>query len=389
MLFGKDTQWWKDQGAYWTAVEIGQQPATWKKTIEQIQADAPVLDEFTTSVLADPRGQVVLTGAGTSEFVGNAIFPYLSSRNDFRVHSFATTDLVAAPQYYIDKSRPVLLVSYGRSGNSPESVGAVETVNALSDKVKHLFITCNKDGALSKFAQGNDTCLAVNLTPETHDQSFAMTSSFTNMYLATLLALGQDLEGASQDALLAAEKGQAFLDTKWDVIQDVVDSFDFDRIVYLGSNNLKGVAQESALKMCELTGGEVDTIHDTPMGFRHGPKSVINPATLTVLYLSDEPYTRQYELDILKEMAPQRKGNKILVVSSKPDPEAEALADWFISMDNGRDLENVYLGLEYVMAAQLLAMFKSIKSGHTPDNPCPTGEVNRVVKGVTIYPWGE
>ena len=30
---------------------------------------------------------------------------------------------------------------------------------------------------------------------------------------------------------------------------------------------------------------------------------------------------------------------------------------------------------------------QSLSLGITPDNPCPTGEVNRVVKGVTLYPY--
>ena len=214
-----------------------------------------------------------------------------------------------------------------------------------------------------------------------------MTSSYSNMYLATLLALNLDeLDAYEKMINVVIEHGQNFLNGAWETAKKAVDEFDFNRIVYLGSNNLKGVAQESALKICELTGGNVDTVFDTPMGFRHGPKSVINPNVLTVVYLSDDPYTRQYEYDIIKEMSPERKGNKILVVSSKDD-DIKQYADYFISMDNGVDLPNVVCGLEYIMVAQTIAIFKSLKLGFTPDNPCPSGEVNRVVKGVILYPY--
>ena len=280
------------------------------------------------------------------------------------------------------------MVSYGRSGNSPESVGAVEVANEVCrENISHLFVTCNANGALSKFAEGKENCYAINLTPETHDQSFAMTSSYSNMYLATLLAFSIDeLDefAALVEKIIAAD--QNFLDNNWSLAKQAVDEFDFNRIVYLGSNNLKGVAQESALKICELTGGSVDTVFDTPMGFRHGPKSVINSTTLTVVYLSDDPYTRQYEYDIIKEMSPERKGNKIMVVSSKDD-DIKAYADYFISFDNGCDLPNVLCGLEYITVAQTIAIYKSLKLGFTPDNPCPSGEVNRVVKGVILYPY--
>ena len=96
----------------------------------------------------------------------------------------------------------------------------------------------------------------------------------------------------------------------------VPPTFDFDRIVYLGNIALKGVAQESALKMLELTAGKVATMYDSQLGFRHGPKSIINDTPLTVAYLSDDAYRRQYELDLIKEMSGQRKGNKIVAESS-------------------------------------------------------------------------
>lgn len=387
MLFHETEDFWKEKGGYWTAREISQQPETWKKTLAQVKNEKEDLQKFVSRITKNEDFDIVLTGAGTSEFVGNSLFPSLEKKYDHKVKSYGTTDIVADPESYLSATKPTLLISFGRSGNSPESVAAVEAANTVCENVAHLFVTCNKDGALSKFAQGKDNCYALNLTPETHDQSFAMTSSYSNMYLATLLTLNLDEIDKYEDMInVIIEHGQNYFDKKWETAKNIVDDFDFKRIVYLGSNNLKGVAQESALKINELTGGHVDTNFDTPMGFRHGPKSVINPETLTIVYLSDDPYTRQYEYDIIKEMSPERKGNKILVVSSKDDP-IKSLADYFISFDNGVDLPNVVCGLEYIMVAQTIAIFKSLKLNFTPDNPCPTGEVNRVVKGVTIYPY--
>ena len=388
MLFNKTEEAWKELNGFWTAKEILQQPETWKKTIAQIKNEKVAIKAFIERTTKNEDFDIILTGAGTSEFVGNSIFPYLTKKYNYKVKSYGTTDIVADPESYLSQTKPTLLVSYGRSGNSPESVGAVEVANEVCrENISHLFVTCNANGALSKFAEGKENCYAINLTPETHDQSFAMTSSYSNMYLATLLAFSIDeLDefAALVEKIIAAD--QNFLDNNWSLAKQAVDEFDFNRIVYLGSNNLKGVAQESALKICELTGGSVDTVFDTPMGLRHGPKSVINSTTLTVVYLSDDPYTRQYEYDIIKEMSPERKGNKIMVVSSKDD-DIKAYADYFISFDNGCDLPNVLCGLEYITVAQTIAIYKSLKLGFTPDNPCPSGEVNRVVKGVILYPY--
>ena len=86
-------------------------------------------------------------------------------------------------------------------------------------------------------------------------------------------------------------------------------------------------------------------------------------------------------------MAGQRKGNKIALVYNKPVENVEELADFTVQLNIGEDMENIMLGLDFIMVAQILAVLKSLSMGITPDNPCPTGEVNRVVKGVILYPY--
>ena len=390
MIFDRSEEQWKEVGSYWTSKEIFQQPETWLKTFNQVKAEKDSIKALISKVISQDDYDIILTGAGTSEFVGNSIFPFLSPLNNFKVKSYGTTDIVACPEDYISRTKPTLLVSFGRSGNSPESVAAVEAANTVCENIHHLFVTCNHDGALSKFAHGKDNCYAINLTPETHDQSFAMTSSYSNMYLATVLSFNIDkldeIEPIVKDIV---DKTSKFHQTGYETCKKIVDEFDFQRIVYLGSNCLKGVSQESALKICELTAGKIMTTFDTTMGFRHGPKSVVCPGSLEVVYLSDDPYTRQYDVDIVKEMAPERNGNKILVVSSYDDPSVKDLGDYFISFNNEKRYNNVYLGLEYVNVAQIIAVYKSLKCNVQPDTPCPSGRVNRVVKGVNIYPYSK
>ena len=389
MIFGKDKQTLESEHSIFTATEIHQQPGTWTKTIQQIASMKEELKAFLANVTSKEDYDIILTGAGTSEFVGNALYSYINKVTDFKTKSFGTTDIVATPENYLSRTKPTLLVSFGRSGNSPESVGAVEAADVVcKENVYHLFVTCNAEGALSKAAKTRDNAFAINLTPETHDQSFAMTSSYSNMMLATLLAFSLDnFEEAVQQVEMIIRSSEKFLNDSYETVKHVVSDYDFSRIVYLGSNTLKGTAQESALKMLELTAGKVATMFDTPLGFRHGPKSIINDETLTVLYVSDNAYTRRYEIDLLKEMSGQRKGNKILVVSNHNDEEVKALADYYFAFENDTDADNMYLGFNYILAAQVLALFKSLSYNITPDNPCPSGEVNRVVKGVILYPY--
>ena len=371
-----------------TIHEIYQQPATWRKTCAQLAACKDELQAFLDQVVRADDFDIVLTGAGTSEFVGNSLYHALNKKYNFKVKSYASTDIVPNPEDTLSRTKPTLLVNFGRSGNSPESVGSVEAAEVVCQNLFHLFVTCNCEGALSKLADSRTNCFALNLTPETHDKSFAMTSSYSNMYLATYLALNLDrLEEITAAVEKICAAGQSFLDNSFDAVAKIVADFDFNRIVYLGNIALKGVAQESALKMLELTAGKVATMYDSHLGFRHGPKSIIDDNTLTVAYLSDDDYRRTYELDLIKEMSGQRKGNKIAVVYNKACPGIEELVDYAIQIDVGCDMENIMLGLDFIMFAQMLAVMKSLSMGITPDNPCPTGEVNRVVKGVILYPY--
>ena len=354
-----------------------------------------IIGGFTTPV----SGDVLFNGVRINDvppyrrqintvFQKYALFPHLTGLLNYKVKSYGTTDIVATPEAYLSRTKPTLLISFGRSGNSPESIGAVDAAEAVCDNLYHLFVTCNKDGALSKRAETTEHCYAINLTPETHDQSFAMTSSFSNMYLATYLCFHlNELDKVVEEVRKIAAAGQNFLDNQYSIPQGIVDGYDFNRIVYLGSNTLKGTSQESALKMLELTAGRVVTMYDTPLGFRHGPKSIIDDNTLTVVYLSDDAYTRQYEVDLIKEMSGQRKGNKIVAVMSKADEAVAALVDYTVVFGLEEAHESVQLGLCDILFAQTLAVLKSLSLSITPDNPCPTGEVNRVVKGVTLYPY--
>ena len=387
-IFNYTEEQMKENFSTFTITEIYQQPATWRKTCAQLAACKDELQKFVDQVVKAPDFDIVLTGAGTSEFVGNSLYHALNKKYDFKVKSYASTDIVPNPEDTLSRTKPTLLINFGRSGNSPESVGSVEAAEVVCENLFHLFVTCNNEGALSKLADKKDNCFALNLTPETHDKSFAMTSSYSNMYLATYLALNLD---RLDEITAAVEKicvsGEKFLNDQYESVAKIVADFDFDRIVYLGNIALKGVAQESALKMLELTAGKVATMYDSQLGFRHGPKSIIDDNTLTVAYLSDDDYRRRYELDLIKEMSGQRKGNKIAVVYSKDCEEVKELVDYTIQFNVGEAMENIMLGLDFILFAQTLAVMKSLSMGITPDNPCPTGEVNRVVKGVILYPY--
>ena len=209
-----------------TAAEICQQPVTWEKTIKQMKEIEGELSSFIKEVTARSDYEVILTGAGSSEYVGNALYPSLIIPLDGHVRSVGTTDIVASPHVYLPKDKPVLLVSFARSGNSPESVGAVAAADTVCKDVKHIFITCNKDGALAVEGEKRDDVFSIVLAPETHDKGFAMTSSLTNMYLAAHIAF----HGTKSNWNEVIENVSDFLDEDYQTLTDFLEGKEFKRI---------------------------------------------------------------------------------------------------------------------------------------------------------------
>ena len=375
----------KKIGAIHTASEIQQQPVVWEKTVEIYKKHRKTVAELIKKHLQKPESVIVFTGAGSSEYIGNSITPYLRGVYGNRLLSIPTTDLLSAPWYFLKKDQPILLISFGRSGNSAESVGAIETINAFCDDVTHLLITCNLNSAMGRLK--GDNYYLIGLPPETHDQSFAMTSSFSSMMLLAYSLLQYpfslvEVENQLQTVIKAAER---FLETDYSIVNDIKDTFNLNKLIYLGSHGLKYLGEECQLKALELTQGLIATAFNSILGFRHGPKSMVTDTALTVIMLSKNHYTRQYEVDLVKELVRDRKQNKILVVDYKDDTEIAKLVDYYYTF-NVEDLNEVFFNYLYILVAQVLALKISIKHGIAPDDPCPTGEVNRVVKGVTVYP---
>lgn len=369
----------------YTYDEIMRQCECWAELPGLVTEHRAELDAFLERN-AGENGVLCFIGAGSSEYVGRVILPYMRKYCPYAVDCHGTTDLVAAPESCIDPGTKTVLVSFARSGDSPESVGAIEAAQAVSDNISNVIITCNRDGALCRYGMTHDNCHVINLPQITNDNGFAMTNSFTSMcYTALLCFAPENFSDCSAAIMQCAENTEPILHSAVETLAQSVCELEFDRIVYLGSEAIKGIAQESALKMLELTRGRVASLYDTPMGFRHGPKSFINDRTLTVLYLSDGEYTRRYELDLLREMAAQRGENRILTVCATQCDEAEELSDFYLCYGNGQKNESAVIGPELLTAAQMIALRRSESLGIDPDNPNPAGVVNRVVKGVTIY----
>lgn len=361
-----------------TGTEIAQQPEVWRSvaaTVSAATADlAPIL-----AAAGDPGRRLILTGAGSSAFVGELIAPALAAELGRPVEVLHSTDLVATPALFDDDPRPAVLVSFARSGDSPESVATARLADRVLPEVRHLVITCNAAGQLAREFGAREADRMLLLPPESNDRGFAMTSSFTGMALAGLLAFGVPVDA---DALAAA--GEQVLAEAYPDAERLL-ALQPDRLVALGSGALKGLARETALKCLELTAGGLMAVADSSMGFRHGPKAMLTDRSVALVHLSSDPLTRPYDEDIAAELIARLGADRVVLVSALPvdDDRAAGAQCWLVPGAQG--LPDAAWALAALINAQAFALSASLALRLTPDNPFPSGEVNRVVQGVRIH----
>lgn len=385
-MFELSSEQLTDLGAEITTREIKQQPELWQEAFDYYKEEKNRIDDFLNQIKAKhSRVRVIFTGAGSSAYVGDTVVPYLKEVGDeasFEFQAVPTTSIVSNPKSYFKKDIPTILVSFARSGNSPESVASVQHGQNLVDDFYQITITCAPEGKLAEKAQGDEKNLLLLMPERSNDQGFAMTGSFTCMTLTVVLVFDpktveEKAEYVSQMNAMAED-----LMKREQELQDLIDQ-DFNRVIYLGSGPQAGVAREVQLKILELTAGKVATAFDSSLGFRHGPKSFIDEQSIAFLFVSNDPYTRQYDVDMLKELDADKIAKVVYGISVEQDNNFNGSN--FTFDQKYADLPDAYLALPYTMFGQIISLMTAIKVGNKPDTPSPTGTVNRVVKGVTIH----
>lgn len=363
--------------------EILQQPQMWLREFENLVNQKEKIVAFLHQYLTSET-DIVLTGAGTSAFIGDALCPVLRKQGWNRCRAVSTTDLVTHMSSYLSKSTPLLLISFARSGNSPESVAVVNEVNDYCDNAAHIFITCNDKGELALRGDEKNTCLIL-LPKETNDLSLAMTSSFSTMLLTgCMLAKIENIEKEIDFVKATADNAQYILDHCQPILKSVASS-SFSRGIFLGSGELKGIAEECHLKLQELTDGAIVCKFDSFLGFRHGPKAVVKPDSLVVYLTTDMDEVQIYERDLIRQVAANNPQTKQIIVSCGKKVNVDVKPTAEILMPNGTRQTGIYGLVPYVLVGQLLGYYASLAHDLCPDTPSVSGNISRVVEGVTIY----
>jgi tagatose-6-phosphate ketose/aldose isomerase len=378
-----------DRGLEHTPREIWQQPDTWGTTYRICSERKAEVNKALQRAgigrgTASPT--VYLVGAGTSDYTGRALAPLLRRRWGCGAWVLPSTTLLTDFDELHAAGKEYLWISFSRSGDSPEGVAVLERALERNHAVHHLVITCNQKGRMAELcARHPERALALVLDDAVNDRGLAMTSSFSNMLIAgECVAHLEDLEefGAVVSGLSAC--GRQFLPVAAETAAEVT-SLGCTRACFVGSGVLRGVADECALKVVELSAGKVTTLAETPLGLRHGPMSSVDGQTLFVAFLSSEARRRGYELDLLREIDRKRLGRVRLVVTAGDGADVSELADYRVPLNCPMDLPDYYRPALDVMLGQLLGLFASLRCGLRPDQPSPTGAITRVVEPIKLY----
>jgi len=375
----------QERGLEHTPREISQQPTTWHGTYQRCRDRLTDLKALLRGTIYSSQS-VYLVGAGTSDYAGRALAPLLRQRWKTDVWALPSTTLLTDFDDFHRAGREYLWISFSRSGDSPEGVALLQRALDQHPSIRHVVITCNQQGKMAQLcAQHADRAVAVILDDAVNDRGLAMTSSFTNMLLAgQCVANFEDLDRFGEIVAQMSETGTQFLPAAAEVAA-ALTTLGCPRACFVGSGALRAVADESALKVVELSAGKVTTLAETPLGLRHGPMSSVDNQALFIAYLSSDPRRRGYELDLLREIDRKRLGRVRAVVTVPGIDDLSALTDYCLSLDCPADFPDLYRPALDVMFGQLIGLFASMRSGLKPDQPSPNGAITRVVQPIQLY----
>ena len=370
----------QDSGYFHTLHEIFQQPSTWLRTAEQMISSSEQLRSFLGN-----SETLVLSGSGSSEFIGYCVRSPLQRDLEIFVEVISGGSLLLFGSDILPPARPAVVISLARSGDSPESVGAVSRLLNEDVDIRHLAITCNRQGAMAVKFRDERRLHGITLDDATNDRSLVMTSSFTNLTLAARF-LGF-LGNLSEYRLLCrqlSEIAEQLLRNYCGSLAAVAEKR-FSRAVFLGSSSRFGAARESSLKVLEMTAGSVPTLCESYLGLRHGPMSFVDSGTVVVCFLSSDKVLRAYEADLIRELDQKQLGMLKIVVGESIPGDLIGKSDVAVECPGLGNIRDDDTPVVHVIVGQLLAFFRCLEESLQPDAPSRSGVITRVVPGFKLH----
>jgi glutamine---fructose-6-phosphate transaminase (isomerizing) len=332
--------------------EIRTQGESWRSALEGALAQSSALASLFSR---NRERQVLFVGCGSTHYLALFAAPYFQRATGCACRGLPSSELWLQPETLLAPGAPPpLVVALSRSGETSETIQAVRALRSRGSDV--LTVSCYDDTPLSAAST-----LTVGV-PAGREESFAQTRSFAGMLVA-VQAVAAIVSG--DQALLAALAllpglAEELIGRADSLAQRLGPDEALQRITYLGTGPLYGLAGEAMVKMKEMSLSLAEAFHF--MEFRHGPMALVDGAHLTVALLGEG--AREYERGVLRDL--RQRGGHVLGIA-EDEAGLGAVCDETFALASG--LPARALSVLYLPLLQLLAYHRSRGRGLNPDRP--------------------
>ena len=260
------------------------------------------------------------------------------------------------PENVINKDSDYLLIPISRSGTSTETVKAAQTAKS-NFNAPVLSISCDPASILV-----NESDLSI-IFPFEKEESVVMTASFTTMLLSIffLSSLYKEnpeitgrITGLSDASRILTEKYEPY-------IKGIAENPELSEFVFLGQGPFYGIANESALKIQEMSISTAYSYHS--LEYRHGPVSTAAENTLITIFGSEKG--NSYEGQLIGDL--KNTGAKILYLQKENNSRFSIDPHFIITIPS--NYGDVFKPFLYMPLMHLLGYYKAVSRNLNPDKP--------------------
>lgn len=335
----------KAPGEY-TYAELMRQPEVWAGCADELAEKEDLLWELWN--VAAPQ-QIFFTGCGSAYFSSMTLAAAATQLLGIPAQAFPASEALLNPKMIFVRDAAPLLITLSRSGETSETLAAVEGFYKRYPDASVLALSCNRDSSLARMSDMALICPA-------HEHSIVQTGSLSGMLLMALGTLALWAEKPALETLeQTADAGGVFLKQTHDLAQELGNADAFDRFFFLGSGGWRGIASEAMLKVKEMSFCQSEAFHT--LEFRHGLAANATERSLVVGFISTK--MAAYELPVLAEM--QTLGAHTLAIG------AASGGEW--NMPFPKKLSEWALYPLVLPVAHLIGHARALKNGRDPDSP--------------------
>ncbi len=333
-----------------TFAEIMTQADSWEGVTRRIDEQAGKYKDLYTG-----SEEILFTGCGSAFNISYAVAPFFQKLSGKTCRPVHASDLMINPGLFLNGNRPTLVVGFSRSGETTESLAALETARKAGAAT--IAVVCF---AQSRMANIADATLVLE---EAVEKSVATTRSLTAMILAGYYLAGVCTENSEVCNCLKTlpNISRRKMDDFHELGRQIGTEEQLTKFAFLGSGSYYGLAREAQLKVKEMVLQPSDSY--VSLDYQHGPMSNVDENMLVTIMVSDAGQV--YDLELAKNM--KGLGGKLLVLCDKDTQGFAGVADYVMELSTG--LGDGLRDILYMPVIQFMAYYKSLAGGYDPDNP--------------------